>query len=143
MRNTLGLLERDMELRDVVCLREQWLANASAGKDFLTSLMEREIKIAAYGGASGNKISEAIRVATIKDHASEHKKLTHFQSPLDQRRTADALTLWIRGASHVLPGLFRGPVPVQVNAVGDGGKGRNGHDKHSKGKGKGKDKNKS
>ena len=56
---------------DVACPKEQWLANASAGKDFPTSLIEWEIKIAAYEVASGDKISEAVRVATIMDHAPE------------------------------------------------------------------------
>ena len=35
-------------VRDVVCPREQWLANAGPDKDFLTSPIEWEIKIAAY-----------------------------------------------------------------------------------------------
>ena len=42
-------------VRHVVCPREQWLANANAGKDILTSLIEWEIKIAAYEVASGVK----------------------------------------------------------------------------------------
>ena len=36
-----------------------------AGKDFLTSLIEWEIKIVAYKVASGDNISDAVRVATI------------------------------------------------------------------------------
>ena len=58
-------------VRDVACRREQWLANAAAGKDFLTSLIEWEIKIAAYEVASGDKISDAVRVATIMNHAPD------------------------------------------------------------------------
>ena len=46
-------------------------------------------------------------------------------------RTVEALMLWMRDASYVLPRLFQGQVPMQVNVVGDGGKG------------KGKDKSKS
>ena len=46
-------------VREVVCPRDQWMADVSAGKDFLTSLIEWEIKVAAYEVASGDKISEA------------------------------------------------------------------------------------
>ena len=35
-------------VRDVVCPREHFLADVNAGKDFLTSLIEWEIKVAAY-----------------------------------------------------------------------------------------------
>ena len=63
-------------VRDVVCPREQWLANASADKDFLT---EWEIKIAAYEVASGDNTSDAVRVATIMDHALEPRKATLCQ----------------------------------------------------------------
>ena len=35
-------------VRDVVCPREHWLADVNAGKDFLTSLIEWEIKVAEY-----------------------------------------------------------------------------------------------
>ena len=66
-------------VRDVACRREQWLANAAAGKDFLTSLIEWEIKIAAFEVASGDKISDAVRVATIMKHAPEPVKGTLCQ----------------------------------------------------------------
>ena len=56
-------------VRDVVCPREHWLADVNAGKDFLTSLIEWEIKVAAYEVASADKISEAVRVATIAPDA--------------------------------------------------------------------------
>ena len=56
---------------------------------------EREIKIAAYEVASGDKISDAVRVATIMKHAPEPMKGTLCQSPSDQRRSVDALKLWI------------------------------------------------
>ena len=111
-------------VRDVVCAREQWLSNAGAGRDVLTPLIEWEIKISAYEVASGDKISDAVRLATIMDHAPEPLKATLCQSPLDQRRTVDALKLWTREASYVLPGLFQGQVLVPVSAVGDGGKAR-------------------
>ena len=52
-------------VRDVACPREHWFAAVNAGKDFLTALIEWEIKEAAYEVASGDKISEAVRVATI------------------------------------------------------------------------------
>ena len=42
-------------VREVVCPRDQWLADVSAGKDFLTSLVEWEIKVAAYEVASGDR----------------------------------------------------------------------------------------
>ena len=61
-------------VRDVVCPREHWLADVSAGKDVLTSLIEWEIKVAACEVASGDKISEAVRVATIMDHALDAVK---------------------------------------------------------------------
>ena len=61
-------------VRDVVCPREHWLADVSAGKDVLTSLIEWEIKVAACEVASGDKISEAVRVATIMDHAPDAVK---------------------------------------------------------------------
>ena len=54
--------------RDVACLREHWSVDVNAGKDFLTSLIEWEIKIAAYEVASGDKISEAS--AGGDDHGS-------------------------------------------------------------------------
>ena len=53
----------------------------SAGKDFLTSLIEWEIKVAAHDAASGDKISEAVRVATIMDHAPEEVKSMLRPSP--------------------------------------------------------------
>ena len=56
-------------VRDVACPREHWLADVNVGKEFLTSLIEWEIKVAAYEVASADKISEAVRVATIMDHA--------------------------------------------------------------------------
>ena len=52
-------------VRDVVCPREHWLADVNAGKDFLTSLIEWEIKVAAYEVASGDKIIEAFFVFTV------------------------------------------------------------------------------
>ena len=39
-----------MFVRDVVCSRERWAANAAARKDFLTSLVEREIQVTARKG---------------------------------------------------------------------------------------------
>ena len=78
---------------DVVCPREPRLANANAGKDILTSLIEREIMIAASEVASGDKISDAVRVATIFDHAPEPMKAARCQSPLGQMRSVDALKL--------------------------------------------------
>ena len=55
----------------------------------------------AYEVASGDRISDAVRVPTIMDHAPEFVKATHCQSPLGQRRSVDPLTLWIREASYV------------------------------------------
>ena len=89
-------------VRDVVCPREQWLANASADKDLLTSLIRWKIKTAAYRVASGDKISEAVRVAT---NDALEPTATLCQSPSDQRRSVDALKLWIRRASCVPSGL--------------------------------------
>ena len=63
-------------VRDVVCPRERWLADVNAAKDFLTSLIEWENKVAAYEVASGDKISEAVRVATIMDQALDAVKST-------------------------------------------------------------------
>ena len=73
MPNTLEVLERDWQHRNdkVVCLRAQWAATAAAGKDLLTSLTEWKIKSAAHEVASGDRISEPERVATIMDHAPE------------------------------------------------------------------------
>ena len=115
-----------------VCPREHWLADVNAGEDFLTSLTEWEIKVAAYEVASGVKISEAMRVVTIMDHAPDAVKSVLRLSPLEQRRNVDALTLWIRGSSCAAPGLFQGSVPMQVGAVNDGDKSTG-----DKGKGKG------
>ena len=61
-------------VREVVCTRDQWLADVSAGKDFRTSFVEWEIKVAAYEVASGDRISEAVRAATIMDHAPDAVK---------------------------------------------------------------------
>ena len=47
----------------------------------------------AYIVASGDKISDAVRVVTIMNHAPEPMKGTLCQSPLDQRRSVDALKL--------------------------------------------------
>ena len=101
-----------------------------------------EIKVAAYEVASGDKISEAVRVATIMDHAPDAVKSMLRLSPLEQRRNVDVLKLWIRESSYATPGLFLGSVPMQVSAVNDGGKGKKGNSKTTSGKGKGKDKNK-
>ena len=130
-------------VRDVVCPRERWLADVNAGKDFRTSLIEWEIRVAAYEVASGDKISEAVRVATVMDQAPDAVKSTLRQSPLEQGRSVDALKMRIRASSDATPGLFQGSVPMQVGAVNDGGKGKKGKSKTSwdkgKGKGKGKD----
>ena len=93
-------------VREVVCPREHWSADVNAGKDFLTSLIEWEIKVAAYEVASGDKISEAVRVATIMtpDAVKPMKRL----SPLEQRRDVDAMILWICESSYATPGLFQG-----------------------------------
>ena len=99
------------------------MADVNAGKDFLTSLIEWEIEVAAYEGASGDKISEAVRVATIVDHAPDAVKSILRQSPLEQRHNVDALKLWIRES------IFQGSVPAQVGAVNDGGKGKKGKSK--------------
>ena len=48
-------------VREVVCPRDQWMADESAGKNFLTSWIACEIKVAAYEVASGDRISEAVR----------------------------------------------------------------------------------
>ena len=108
-----------------------------AGKDFLTSLIEWEIKAAAYEVASGDRISEAAREATIMDHSPDAVKSMLRSSPLEQRRSVDALS------SYATPGLFHGSMPMPVGAVSDGGKGKKGKSKSTgdKGKGKGKDKN--
>ena len=102
--------------------------------DFLTSLIEWEIKIAAHEVACGDKVIDAVQVTTIMDHAPELMKATLCQSPLDQRRSVDALKLWIREGSYVLPGLFQGQVPVQACAAGDGGKGKKGKGERSNGR---------
>ena len=137
-------------VREVVCPRDQWMADVSAGKDFLTSLIEWEIKVAAYEVASGDRFSEAVRVATIMDHALDAVKSMLRLSPLEQRRSVDALKVWIRESSYASPGLFQGSIPMQAGAVSDGGKGKKGKSKSTgekgtgkgKGKGKCKDKNK-
>ena len=72
-------------VRDVVCPREHCLADVNACKDFLTSLIELEMKVAAYEVASGDKISQAVRVATVMDHASDAVKSMLFLSLLEQR----------------------------------------------------------
>ena len=102
---TVGRRLGDMA-REVVCPRDQWLADVNAGKDFLASLIEWAIKAAAYEVASGDKISDAVRVATIMDHAQDAVKSMLRLSPLEQRRRADALKLWIRESSCDTPGLL-------------------------------------
>ena len=72
------------------------MADVNAGKDFLTTLIEWEIKVAAYEVASGDRISDAVRVATTVDHAPDALKSMLRSSPLEQRRSVDALKLWIR-----------------------------------------------
>ena len=116
-------------VRKVVCPRDQWLADVSEVKDFLTSLIEWEIKVAVYEVASGDRISEAVRVATIMDHAPDAIKSVIRLSLLEQRRSVDALTLWIRESSYATLGLFQGSMPMQVGAVSDGGKGKKGKSK--------------
>ena len=69
-------------VRDAACPRERWLADLNAGKDFLASMIRWEIKVAAYDVASGDKISEAVRVATIVDQGPDAVKSTLRQSPL-------------------------------------------------------------
>ena len=96
--------------------------------------------------ACGDRISEAVRVATIMDHASDAVKSELRLSPLEQRRSVAAFKLWIRESSCAAAGLFQGSMPMQVGAVSGGGKGKKGKSKSTgdkgKGKGKGKDKNK-
>ena len=80
------------------------MADVSAGKDFLTSLMEWEIKVAAYEVANGDRISEAVRVATIMEHAPDAVKSMVRLCPLEQRRSVDALKRWIRESSYATVG---------------------------------------
>ena len=113
------------------------------GKDFLKLLIEWEIMIAEYQVASGDRVSEPVRVAMMMDHAPELVKTTLCQAPLDQRSTANALKNWIGGARNALPRIFEGQVPVQVSAACDhGGKGM-GRNGEGNGKGKNKDEGKS
>ena len=114
------------------------MADVSAGKDFLTSLTEWEIKVAAYDVASGDRISEAVRVATIMDHAPDAVKSMLRVSPLEQRRSVDALKLWIRESSYATPGRSRCKLEL---CKGKKGKSKSTGNK-GKGKGKGKDKSK-
>ena len=57
--------------------------------------------MAVYEVASGDRISEAVRVATIMDHALDAVKSMLRLSPLEQRRGVDALKLWIRESRRV------------------------------------------
>ena len=122
------------------------MADGSASKDFLTSLIEWKIKVASCEVASGDRISEAVRVVTIRDHAPDAVKSMLRLSPLEQRRSVDALKLWTRESRCATPGLFQGSMPMQVGAVSDGGKGKKGKSKSTgdkgKDRGKGKEKNK-
>ena len=52
--------------------------------------MSGEIKVAAYEVASGDRISDAVRVATTVDHAPDALKSMLRSSPLEQRRSVDA-----------------------------------------------------
>ena len=61
-----------------------------------------------------NTISGAVPVATIMDHAPELVKATLCQSPLDQRRSAEALKCCTREASYVLPGLFQSQLSMHA-----------------------------
>ena len=88
----------------------------------------------------------AVRVAPIMDHALDAVKSMLRLSLLEERRSVDALKLWIRESRYATPGLFQGSMPMQVGAVSDGGKGKKGKSESTgdkgKGKGNGKDKNK-
>ena len=92
-------------VRDVTCPREHWFAGVNAGKDFLTALIEWEIKESAYEVTSGDKISEAVRVATIMEPDAVKSMLR--LSPLKQRRNVNALKLWIRQSSYATKGRSR------------------------------------
>ena len=83
-------------------------ADVNAGKDFVTSLIEWEIMVAANEVASGDKISEAVRVATVMDQSPDALKSTLRKSPLEQRRNIVALKLWIRESSYATSGFFQG-----------------------------------
>ena len=124
----------------MVCPREHWFADVHAGKDFLTSLIGWEIKVAAYEVAGGDKISEAVRVATIMDHAPDAVKSMSLITSGKERRNVDALILWIREPSYATSGLFQGSVPMQVSAVNGGAKGKKGKSKMTCDKGKDKNK---
>ena len=71
-------------VREVVCPRDQCSADVSAGKDFLTTLIEWEIKVAAYEVASRDRISEEVRVATVMDHAPRAVKSMLRLSPVER-----------------------------------------------------------
>ena len=122
-------------VRDVVCPREHWLSDVNAGKDFLTSLIEWEIKVAAY---------EDARVVTRSAKQCGWRR--SWVTPLEQKRNVNVLKLWMRESSYATPGLFQGSVPMQVGAVNDGGWGKKRKSKmtrdKSKGTGKGKEKSK-
>ena len=107
-QNTLDPLEHVWEIWYVmwVCPSEHWWADVNAGKDFLASLIEWEIKVAACEVASGDKISEAVRVATIMDHAPDAVK-----------SIVDALKLWIGESSYATLGLFQGSMPMQIGTA--------------------------
>ena len=80
-------------VRDVVCRREQWLANASADRDFLTSLIECEIKIAACVVGSGDKISDVVRAATIVGHASVNRPWIYRRNTRSKLRPSRSLPM--------------------------------------------------
>ena len=117
------------------------VGDVSVGKDFL--MTETEIKVAAYEVASEDSISEAVRVATIMDHALDAVKSMFQLSSLEQRRSVDALKLWIRESNYATIGPFQGSIPMEVGAVSNGVNGKKGKGKTTGDKGKDKNKHKS
>ena len=61
-------------VRDVVCPRENTCCRCDECCQRLLDIIEWEIKEPAYEVASGDKISEAVRVVTIMDHAPDAVK---------------------------------------------------------------------
>ena len=112
-----------------MCPRKQRLANAGVGKEFLTSLTEREFMMAAYEVAVETKSAKRYEWR-IMDHALEPMMAALCQSHLDQRRSVDSVRSLPRSSADA------------GEAVGDHGKGKKGMGKQSKEKGKGKKKNK-
>ena len=89
-------------VRGVIYPRDTWTWNATAGKGFMSSVLEW-------------RVSKPVRMATVVGHAPGPVRTSSGQTPLDQRVSVETLIPWLREVSFALPGVADGQTPMIIS----------------------------